>query len=144
MDEQALQAEAAQSKGPGKKGAAADEDLDPTQYFENREKAIEARKAQGDNPYPHKFNTTSSLSEFVKKKDSLPQGTSKEDEVVSIGGVYALQKNVDVSQDEFFFLQKKTQVACAVDTQEECTLFGLLDKSFVFMTSEEMDVHCKP
>ncbi|KAE8801212.1 lysine--tRNA ligase-like [Hordeum vulgare] len=35
--------------------AADDEDMDPTQYYENRLKTLDTLKAAGANPYPHKF-----------------------------------------------------------------------------------------
>lgn len=48
---------------------------------------MELRRDKGDNPYPHKFEVTSSVADFLKKKVHLPEGTTKEDESVSIGGV---------------------------------------------------------
>ncbi|GMH33872.1 hypothetical protein BSKO_01706 [Bryopsis sp. KO-2023] len=92
QEKKARQAE----QNPGKKaaagGAAAEEEMDPTQYYENRVKTIEARKAQGDNPYPHKFNVTCSIPDLLAKKDSVPQGTSKEDEVFSTAGrIYTIR-----------------------------------------------------
>jgi len=55
-------------------GAAADEELDPTQYFENRLKQITAIEAKGISAYPHKFHVSIRLSEYVAKYASIPDG----------------------------------------------------------------------
>ncbi|KAL4292903.1 hypothetical protein AHAS_Ahas18G0074600 [Arachis hypogaea] len=39
-----------------KPASADDEDMDPTQYFENRLKYLADQKAEGINPYPHNRN----------------------------------------------------------------------------------------
>nr|XP_016440511.1 PREDICTED: lysine--tRNA ligase, cytoplasmic-like [Nicotiana tabacum] len=49
--------------------AAGDKDTDPTQYFENRQKPLEAKKATEKNPYPHKFEhkvELLSIPDYVK------------------------------------------------------------------------------
>lgn len=60
---QAKQAAAAAERAAAKaaKGDAAaaleddaSEETDPTKYYENRVRAIEAAKERGENPYPHK------------------------------------------------------------------------------------------
>jgi lysyl-tRNA synthetase class II len=61
------------------------EELDPTQYFENRVRYVNRRKAAGDNPYPHKFQVSVSLLDFVAKFSSLEAGTIA-GETVSIAG----------------------------------------------------------
>lgn len=63
-----------------------DEDMDPTQYFENREKWLVWQKASGNNPYPHKFFVTMTLTEYIKKYETLADGEHLEDVEVSLGG----------------------------------------------------------
>ncbi|CAH8359950.1 unnamed protein product [Eruca vesicaria subsp. sativa] len=66
--------------------AADDEDMDPTQYFENRLKYLAAEKAKGENPYPHKFAVSMSIPEYIEKYGSLNDGDHVEDAEVSLAG----------------------------------------------------------
>ncbi|CAA7016136.1 unnamed protein product [Microthlaspi erraticum] len=66
--------------------AADDEDMDPTQYFENRLKYLAAEKAKGINPYPHKFSVSLSIPEYIEKYGSLNNGDHVEDAQVSLAG----------------------------------------------------------
>nr|XP_009774900.1 PREDICTED: lysine--tRNA ligase [Nicotiana sylvestris] len=73
-----------------KHAAAGDEDMDPTQYFENRLKALEAEKATGKNPYPHKFEhkvELLSIPDYVKKYGVLESGAHSADEVSLAGRI---------------------------------------------------------
>uniref|UniRef100_A0A061QWX4 Lysine--tRNA ligase n=1 Tax=Tetraselmis sp. GSL018 TaxID=582737 RepID=A0A061QWX4_9CHLO len=63
-----------------------DEDMDPTAYFENRVKAISAVKSAGGNPYPHKFNVSMQLPDYISKYSGLEQGEQHPDETVSMAG----------------------------------------------------------
>ncbi|CAD6184984.1 unnamed protein product [Caenorhabditis auriculariae] len=58
---------------------------DPQEYFNMRVRMIEGRRAAGDNPFPHKFNVTVSLTEFIEKYSSLEK-EQVHDDVVSIAG----------------------------------------------------------
>ncbi|KAI7753954.1 hypothetical protein M8C21_029086, partial [Ambrosia artemisiifolia] len=69
-----------------KQSAADDEDMDPTQYFDNRLKTLAAQKAAGLNPYPHKFHVSMSILEYIEKYDSLASGEHLEDVQVSLAG----------------------------------------------------------
>ncbi|CAN4099117.1 unnamed protein product [Withania somnifera] len=75
------------NKPQSQKQAAAEDDMDPTQYFENRLKVLAAEKANGQNPYPHKFQGENHLSvpEYVKKYGVLDSGAHSDD-VVSLTG----------------------------------------------------------
>ncbi|CAA0825617.1 Lysine--tRNA ligase [Striga hermonthica] len=66
--------------------AAEDEGLDPTQYHENRLKALAAQKSAGINPYPHKFEANSSIPEYVKRYEGLNGGDHLEDVEERIAG----------------------------------------------------------
>ncbi|GFP84678.1 lysine--tRNA ligase [Phtheirospermum japonicum] len=77
----------AKSRAQSKKAAAAeDEGMDPTQYYENRLRALAAQKEAGNNPYPHKFEANLSIPEYVKKYESLNSGDHLEDVEERIAG----------------------------------------------------------
>eukprot|EP00798_Chlamydomonas_sp_ICE-L_P005736 gene5736-6026_t len=83
----AADAAAAPKKDDGAPALIEDnEELDPSQYYENRCKALQAKKDKGINPYPHKFHVSMSMPEFVAKFNSLEPGEQMTDEVVSIAG----------------------------------------------------------
>ncbi|KAI3467061.1 hypothetical protein Pfo_023724 [Paulownia fortunei] len=69
-----------------KPAAAEDEGMDPTQYYENRLRALAAHKAAGNNPYPHKFEAKLTIPEYVKKYESLNSGDHVEDVEERIAG----------------------------------------------------------
>lgn len=79
------------SKPPSKKAALLDdssEETDPNLYYENRVKALAAKKAKGLNPYPHKFEVTSSLPDYVAKySSSIEAGQRLDDVTVAVAGV---------------------------------------------------------
>ncbi|CAL2032580.1 unnamed protein product [Caenorhabditis brenneri] len=58
---------------------------DPQEYFNMRVRMIEARRAAGENPFPHKFDVTISLTDFIAKYSSL-QNEQVADEIVSVAG----------------------------------------------------------
>ncbi|KAM7481053.1 hypothetical protein LguiB_005636 [Lonicera macranthoides] len=66
--------------------AADDDDMDPTQYFENKLKALAAQKEAGKNPYPHKIHVSISVLEYVEKYGGLSSGEHLEDVEVSLAG----------------------------------------------------------
>ncbi|XP_058097326.1 lysine--tRNA ligase [Magnolia sinica] len=66
--------------------AADDEDMDPTQYYENRLKVLASLKESGINPYPHKFQVSLSIVEYIDKYGSLNDGVHLEDAVESLAG----------------------------------------------------------
>ncbi|KAL2978783.1 hypothetical protein AAZX31_13G136600 [Glycine max] len=74
-------------KDKDNKSAPADEDdMDPTQYLENRLKYLAVQKAEGNNPYPHKFSVTMSLDQYIKEYGGLSNGQHLEDVSVSLAG----------------------------------------------------------
>ncbi|KAK9931700.1 hypothetical protein M0R45_018967 [Rubus argutus] len=80
-EEKAKQAAATASQQK-KNVATEDEEMDPTQYFENRLKYLSSQ----ENPYPHKFNVSMSDRLFVEKFESLANGEHNEDITVSLAG----------------------------------------------------------
>lgn len=59
--------------------------MDPTEYFQIRVGAVNQLKAAGEHPYPHKYNVTISLTEFIDKYSHL-QPEEMHKDVVSIAG----------------------------------------------------------
>lgn len=58
------------------------------QYFENRIKYLSAQKADGRNPYPHKFFVSMTIPEYIEKYGSLSNGEHQEDVSVSLAGIH--------------------------------------------------------
>ncbi|KAJ0167678.1 Lysine--tRNA ligase, cytoplasmic [Colletotrichum tanaceti] len=87
---------------PKKGNAEADEkNLDPSQYFENRSRAInKLRETKSPNPYPHKFHTDYDLRNFVKDFGHLKSGEHDKEKVVRVGArIY----NKRASGNKLFF-----------------------------------------
>ncbi|KAG5563653.1 hypothetical protein RHGRI_000001 [Rhododendron griersonianum] len=97
-----------------------DEDMDPTQYFENRLKAIAALKIAGSNPYPHKFHVSISILEYIENYQSLTNGAHLEDVQVSLAGRIMSKRS---SSSKLFFYDlhgggAKVQVMADARTSE--------------------------
>nr|XP_017244371.1 PREDICTED: lysine--tRNA ligase-like [Daucus carota subsp. sativus]XP_017244372.1 PREDICTED: lysine--tRNA ligase-like [Daucus carota subsp. sativus] len=60
--------------------------MDPTQYFDNRIKALGALKAAGINPYPQEFNEVMPVKEYVDKYSYLNSRERLENVQVSLAG----------------------------------------------------------
>jgi lysyl-tRNA synthetase class 2 len=59
----------------------------PQQYFEIRSKKVQKmRETKSPNPYPHKFQVTNDLREFLKEYEGLQKGEQKPDVPVRIAG----------------------------------------------------------
>ncbi|GAU41425.1 hypothetical protein TSUD_26050 [Trifolium subterraneum] len=84
--EEAKRAAALEKAKENKNAPADDEDMDPTQYLENRLKYLATEKNNGKNPYPHKFSVTSSIEEYNKEYGSLNDGQHLDDVSVSLAG----------------------------------------------------------
>lgn len=68
------------------KDALRDEEISPNEYFKLRSTAVQQLKDSGDSPYPHKFQVTISLQEFIEKFSHLTNGQVLEDQLLSIAG----------------------------------------------------------
>ncbi|CAI5442465.1 unnamed protein product [Caenorhabditis angaria] len=87
-EQEKLEKEAAKLtiEGEGTKKVVKEADpSDPQEYFNMRVRMIESRRAAGDNPFPHKFNVTISLTEFIEKYSSLEKEQVSND-IVSVAG----------------------------------------------------------
>eukprot|EP00735_Rhodelphis_limneticus_P008960 TRINITY_DN2427_c0_g1::TRINITY_DN2427_c0_g1_i1::g.8937::m.8937 TRINITY_DN2427_c0_g1::TRINITY_DN2427_c0_g1_i1::g.8937 ORF type:complete len:604 (+),score=263.62,sp/Q9ZPI1/SYKC_ARATH/59.86/0.0,tRNA-synt_2/PF00152.15/9.7e-90,tRNA_anti-codon/PF01336.20/7.5e-11,tRNA-synt_2d/PF01409.15/0.0072,tRNA-synt_2d/PF01409.15/0.22,tRNA-synt_2b/PF00587.20/3.9,tRNA-synt_2b/PF00587.20/35,Asp-B-Hydro_N/PF05279.6/0.68,CagX/PF03524.10/0.87,NARP1/PF12569.3/13 TRINITY_DN2427_c0_g1_i1:58-1812(+) len=80
-------AQAAQQPASAKKKTQDDEEeLDPAAYFDNRNKMMASWKAEGVEPYPHKFQVSHSIPEFHEKFGHYENNTKDETLTVSIAG----------------------------------------------------------
>ncbi|PWN54461.1 lysyl-tRNA synthetase [Violaceomyces palustris] len=68
--------------------AAGEEELTPNQYYERRCRTIQKlRETRNPDPYPHKFNVSISLTDFISKYESkLQPGEHLAEESVSVAG----------------------------------------------------------
>ncbi|XP_027902575.1 lysine--tRNA ligase, cytoplasmic-like [Vigna unguiculata] len=85
-EEKAKKAAEMQRAKDNKPAPVDEDDMDPTQYLENRLKYLAVQKAEGRNPYPHKFFVTMSLDEYIKEYGGLSEGQHLEDVSVSLSG----------------------------------------------------------
>lgn len=63
-----------------------EETMDPNEFFRLRSAAVAQLKEAGDNPYPHKFHVSTSLTEFVERYDKLGAGEVLTDVKLSVSG----------------------------------------------------------
>ncbi|KAJ2556863.1 lysyl-tRNA synthetase [Coemansia sp. RSA 1933] len=64
----------------------AEDELNPNQYFELRSRAVDKMREEGPYPYPHKFNVTMSVPEFIEKFGTMQPGESKPETEVFLSG----------------------------------------------------------
>ncbi|KAK9879578.1 hypothetical protein WA026_006644 [Henosepilachna vigintioctopunctata] len=76
------------AQGNKQKSKKDDENISPNEYFKLRTSAIQKLKnLGGDNdPYPHKFNVTISLQDFIEKYSYLADGEVAELDCLSVAG----------------------------------------------------------
>ncbi|KAG8097548.1 hypothetical protein GUJ93_ZPchr0013g37812 [Zizania palustris] len=113
-------AAAAASGKPQKASAADDEDMDPTQYYENRLKSLDSLKAMGVNPYPHKFPANISIADYIEKYKSLSDGQKLYDVTECLAG-RVMNKRTSSSKLFFYDLYGggvKVQVMADARTSE--------------------------
>lgn len=86
-EKEKLKSQQEASAAPGKPKAGINEDeLDANEYFEIRSKAISQLREAGENPYPHKFHVSISLTDFINKYSSLKDEEILENVTVSVAG----------------------------------------------------------
>lgn len=67
--------------------AGDEEEVDPTKYTENRYKMLDTMRANGENPYPHKFNRDMTVKGFREKyEDTKIETDSFIEETVALAG----------------------------------------------------------
>ena len=88
--------EATRAAEDTKKGAQKkkiEEPLDPGKYHEYRCNTILGYKEAGESPYPHKFNVTISLTDFIDRYKNLEDGTQSDDVVSVAGRVHSIRES---------------------------------------------------
>jgi len=70
-----------------------EDDLDPSQYHEMRMRMVKERIEKNDNPYPHKFEVTISIPEFVERYKHLEKQQVEDVEVTIAGRIYAERRS---------------------------------------------------
>ncbi|XP_039961461.1 lysine--tRNA ligase isoform X1 [Bactrocera tryoni] len=78
-----------------KSAAASEEEISPNEYFKLRSAAVvDLKKSPETHPYPHKFNVSISLENFIKKYENLKEGEMLEDVALSVAGrVHAIRES---------------------------------------------------
>jgi len=117
---------------PGKKDEAkkdgakkeGEEELDPTKYKENRMKALLDMEASHTlNPWPHKWQQTMRIPEYVEKYATLKDGENSEDVVSLAGRVLAKRsQSANLVFMDLYECQQKVQIfanARAYESTEE-------------------------
>ena len=88
------EAKAKEGGNESKKKKNDEEELDPTKYFENRKTYLLKKMEAGENPFPHKFEVTISLPEFIKKYTDITKKGEFLPEVVQVAGrVHSIRKS---------------------------------------------------
>eukprot|EP00039_Didymoeca_costata_P018484 m.333655 g.333655 ORF g.333655 m.333655 type:complete len:573 (-) comp17189_c0_seq1:143-1861(-) len=82
----AKEAERAAAAPPSSKKAEDEDPVDPSKYFEARTNKVASLKAADKSPYPHKFQVTSSLQQFLDTYASLKPEEIAEGVTVSLAG----------------------------------------------------------
>lgn len=71
-----------------KASSKAEEEISPNEYYKLRTAAVAALKegSKEDHPYPHKFNVTISLEEFIEKYNHVNSGEVLDNVTLSVAG----------------------------------------------------------
>lgn len=71
-----------------KAAKVSEEEISPNEYYKLRTGAVAALKegSKDDHPYPHKFNVTISLEEFIEKYNHVNSGEVLENVTLSVAG----------------------------------------------------------
>jgi len=89
----------------------AEEELDPTKYKENRMKALLDMEASHTlNPWPHKWQQTMRIPEYIEKYSFLENGQNSEDVVSVAGRVLAKRNQGALVFMDLYECQQKIQV----------------------------------
>ncbi|ETN61063.1 lysyl-tRNA synthetase [Anopheles darlingi] len=96
--EKKAQQPAAEATGTKKPAAGAKEneaEISPNEYFKLRSTAVaELKKDPATHPYPHKFNVTISIGEFIEKYQNLQEGETLDAVTLSVAGrVHAIRES---------------------------------------------------
>ncbi|KAL0273959.1 UNVERIFIED_CONTAM: hypothetical protein PYX00_006512 [Menopon gallinae] len=72
----------------------AEAEISPHEFFKLRTQAVAKLKECGDNPYPHKYTVTISLTDYIEKYSYVEASTVLEDITVSLAGrIHAIRES---------------------------------------------------
>lgn len=114
--------------GAGAASAKADEELDPSKYYENRTRMIASWEAAGVTPYPHKWHSTHRMPAFVAEFGGdgvIATGTIKEDTRVALAGRIMLSRSASAKL-QFYDLHSegaKVQVMANASFAEDAAAY---------------------
>ncbi|CAG0887554.1 unnamed protein product [Cyprideis torosa] len=63
-----------------------EDEVPPHEYYKFRSAAVQEMRANGEDPYPHKYDVTISLTDFIDKYDNIDTGTILEDQLWRVAG----------------------------------------------------------
>lgn len=64
------------------------------EYYKLRLATLQQLKEGGENPYPHKYDVTISIEDFIEKYGDLKEGDVLENVTVSLAGIFLLNVSV--------------------------------------------------
>ena len=74
------------------------------QYYEMRKRGIAALRENNEEPYPHKFHVSISLSDFIEKYNGLEIGQHLNDVSVSVAGRLFYEWLIIANIDAFIYM----------------------------------------
>lgn len=95
-----------------------EEELNPSQYLEIRKAVVAELEKSGVNPYPHKFQATMSIPQFITEFDGLQKKEQKPEVSVSLAGRVII-KRVFGKNLTFYTLQADGAQVQIMATQNE-------------------------
>ncbi|XP_030975544.1 lysine--tRNA ligase-like [Quercus lobata] len=128
-EEKAKQAASMADSRSNKSAAADDEDMDPTQYLENRLKHLKSLRAAGEEPCPHKFHATISVREYVEQFKNIGNGEHLEDVTVNLAG-RIMSKRSSSSKLFFYDLHGGTGAAAKVQVVADASKSDFNEEEF--------------
>jgi len=112
-------------KAAGAGAAEAEDELDPSKYFENRTRQVAGWAARGVAAYPHKFAVTVQVPAFVEQYAGVAEGTTLTDVTVSLAGRIMAARSAS-GKLQFYDLHsegKKVQVMFKADVAESAEAY---------------------
>lgn len=113
---------------------------DPQEYFNMRVQMINSRRDAGDEPFPHKFHVTTSLTDFTKKYSYLEKGVTLEDVTVSVAGK-CLGSSGDFFVGRIFSKREQGAKLIFYDLRGECTQVQIMANARYHTGSDFASLH---
>eukprot|EP01095_Lingulamoeba_sp_RSL-Kostka_P012994 TRINITY_DN525_c0_g4_i1.p1 TRINITY_DN525_c0_g4~~TRINITY_DN525_c0_g4_i1.p1 ORF type:complete len:616 (+),score=221.59 TRINITY_DN525_c0_g4_i1:51-1898(+) len=95
-----------QNNQPEKETQPKIDESNSSSYYESRVNAIEFYEKEGKNCYPHKFQTTMELPQFIEKYEDIKAEEKRENQIERISGRIMTQTKLS-KKLHFFFMQQQ-------------------------------------